>query len=319
MTYTVKELRSDFVSKLISLGISPDFTLNPALSSVLSEIDVLIGSMGIKDHEENVKVSQEDNLISFTFRDDYGNLHAIGINLINPKNPNNFQCIFIKEEDLKTFDDEPYQQRTIIKKDIELEANNYIIVTTYGSVANDLHCDEKTCNNKTWRDNCRYSSTGIMLTKEEIDYGNNLLAEPYMTVKPTALLYIPHKDRFAPDSNSRKSQKNRTIISREYLDTALIYQEDKIKGTVFKSRIPLNQENGLRNMNIDDVYLNAPKEVFIPPLENWEIDLMITSESNPIIQEALEHLADGREYFTYDSTKDLTFERKGYEIGLSTK
>lgn len=319
MEYTVKELRSDFVSKLLSLGISPDFTLNPALSSVLAEIDILIGSMGIKDDEDKVKVSQESNLISFTYRDEYDNAYILGINLIDPKNPRNFQCIFIKEEYSKTNAEEPFQQRTTIKKDIELELNNYLNMTTFGAVTDDLHCQLDTCNNKTWSETSQYSSTGIMLTKEEIDYGRTVIDDPLMKVDTYTLLYIPHKDRFASSKESRSLQKSRTIIRRKFLDTASLYKEDKINSTQFSSIVPLNQENGLRDMNVDEIYYNGPKEVFIPPLENWEIDLMITSEANPIIQESLKNLSTGREDFTYDSTKDPTFERKGFEIGLGTK
>ncbi len=315
MKYTVKELKSDILSKLISLGISPNYKDTPATSSALAEINSLLESLGTDDSIDEIEMNQDGNKLYFAYRDESDVLYAIGLTVFDP---NYFRCVYIKEEQKINLEAGPYTKRTAIEKDVVLEDNNYISIFTSGSAIDDLYCDLNCCNNNVWSEFERYSSTGVMLTKEEINYGRAKLNENIHDASVSSMLYIPHKAKFAPDVTVRNLERKRIVISREYLDTAYLYIENKDNSTRFYSKVPLNQEHGLRDMEIDEAYEKCPKEVFIPPLENWEIDLIITSEKNPNVQEGLKYLAIGRDSFTYDSKNDKNFERVGFADTLET-
>lgn len=307
MEYTVRELRNNILSKLNALGINPRFKENPALSSAIAEID---GFMYLFEQCDDIKVNQEDNKISFTYRDNNGNTYAYGITC---HEPNEFRCVLISECTTNSSKQGTIRQRSAIEKRVSLEENNYITISTFGSTIDDRDCHFGKCNNSPWREYERYSASGIMLNKETISYGCFELEEDFSDVKVETMLYIPHKAVYAPDRNISKLQRTRTMITREYLDTAALIIEDRDKKTLYCSSVPLSQENGLRNMEVPNEYMACPREVFIPPLEKWEIDIMITSESNLKVQDGLKNLALGREGYSYSSTDNKTFERQGFE------
>lgn len=313
MEYTVTELRSNILSKLFDLGIIPKFKENPALSSALAEIDGLIDTIPADKIGENVRVKQVDKAITFTCADEDDNVYAFGITSYEPAS---FKCFLLTEKLAVYPNEEPVQQRNVIEKIVSIEENNYLNITTSGSTIDNYECPIGKCNNSVWQENERYSAEGIMTKKEIINYKRGEINDDYKTVSIDRMLYIPRKSKIAFDEFIESLISKKTTISREYLDTARIFINDKENNRVFASSVPLNQENGLRNMEVEDHYLNAPAEVFIPPVEDWEIDLMITSESNPKVQEGLEHLASGRNKYSYDSTTDKLFERTGYNDNI---
>lgn len=315
MVYSVKEFRSDPLSKLLSIGVSPRFKENPAFSSALAEIDSLLSKMDIDDMSDTIEVTQNGSRISFTCRGANNEIYGFGITAFEPTD---FRCVYVSEEDI-TKEKCKYSQRTAIEKNIILEDNNYVTITTLGSTIDDNYPDEKKCHNACWSEEERYSSTGIMLKKENITYKPSILNEDFMSASISSMLYVPHKHMIAPDDNTRELTRKRTLLCRDYLDTASYYVEDKDMASVYSTKVPLNQEHGLRDMEIDEVYQRCPNEVFIPPAENWEIDLMITSESNPTVQAGLKSLSLGRESFSYDSTNDPRFERTGFIDSYGTK
>lgn len=315
MEYSVKEFRSDPVSKLLSIGVSPRFKENPAFSSALAEIDALLSKMNIDDMSDTIKVTSNGSRISFTCRGANNEIYGFGITAFESTD---FRCVYVKEEDIAK-DKCKYFQRTAIEKNIILEENNYITITTLGSTIDDNYPDEKKCHNACWSEEERYSSTGIMLKKENITFRPSLINEEFMSASISSMLYVPHKHMLAPDDGTRELSRKRTLLCRDYIDTASLYIEDKDTESIYSTKVPLNQEHGLRDMEIDEVYKKCPKEVFIPPAENWEIDLMITSESNPTVQEGLKQLALGRENFNYDSNNDPRFERTGFSDSYGIK
>lgn len=315
MKFSVKEFRSDPLSKLSSIGVSPKFKENPAFSSALAEIDSLISKMNIDDASDNIEVTATDTKLSFTCRDADNKIYAFGISVFEPTD---FRCVFVEEEDV-IHEDRKCHQRTVIEKNILLEENNYITITTLGATLDNKYPEANKCNNVNWSESERYSSTGIMLKKENITYKPTIINEDFMKTSINSMLYILHKSLLSPDEHTRELARQRMILCRDYLDTASIFIEDKDMNSRFSAKVPLNQEQGLRDMEIDEVYKKCPKEVFIPPAEKWEIDLMITSESNPTVQEGLKNLSVGRDTFSYDSTKDPRFERQGFIDSYGTK
>ncbi len=310
MEYTVAELRGDILSKLFDLGIIPKFKENPALSSALVEIDRLIDTIPADKLGGNVRVKQVNQAITFTCADEDDNAYAFGITSYEPTS---FKCFLLTQKSTISPEEEPIQQRSVVEKIISIEGNNYLNITTSGSTIDNYKCPIGKCNNSVWQENERYSAEGIMLKKEVVNYKRGEINEDFKTVSIDTMLYIPRKANLAVDENIENLRSKKTTISREYIDIARVFIQDKENKTMFCSSVPLKQENGLRNMEVEDLYLNAPSEVFIPPAEDWEIDLMITTESNPKVQEGLEHLASGRNKYSYDSTTDKLFERTGFD------
>ncbi|MDE6292485.1 MAG: hypothetical protein K2L98_02255 [Bacilli bacterium] len=309
MEYTVAELRNNILSRLYDLGINSNFKENPALSSALAEIDDLIAKIPSKNLKGEGNVKQQNNAITYTCIDEDDNAYAFGITSYEP---NSFKCFFLTEKHSIPMDGEPMQQRSVIEKNVSLESNNYLTITTFGSTIDDHKCQVGKCNNTVWQELERFSAEGIMMKKEINNYVRGQLQEDFKTVSIDSMLYIPRKANISSDERIESLRTKRVILSREYLDIARLFIEDKVNQTTFISSVPLNQENGLRTMVVDEIYLTAPKEVIIPPVEGWEVDLMITSESNPKVQEGLKGLSNDRTSFSYDSATNKLFERKGF-------
>lgn len=310
MEYTVAELKNNMLSKLFDLGISPKFKENPALSSALAEIDGLIELIPQDKITDEPKVKQLDKAITFTCVDEDDNAYALGLTSYDSTS---FKCFLLTEKSTVSADEVPVQQREVIEKIVSLEGNNYLTITTSGSTIDNYNVEIGRCNNSVWQEIENYSASGIMLKKEISNFKRGELKEDFKTVSIDSMLYIPRKALLANDEFVEELRTRRSVLSREYLDTAYYYVEDKENGTFFSSSVPLNQEKGLRSMEVDDVYTKAPKEVFIPPVEDWEIDLMITSESNPKVQDGLKSLSNGRSNYSYDSSTDKRFERIGFK------
>ena len=313
MEYTVTELKSNMLSKLFELGISPKFKENPALSSALAEIEGLIDTIPLDKVQEEPNVKQHERAITFTCIDNEDNAYALGLTSYDSTS---FKCFLLTEKSSIPMDGFPMHQRDVIEKTVSIEGNKYLTITTSGSSIDDYKAEKGECNNSVWQETENYSSKGIMLKKEIINFKRGVLKEDFKTASIDSMLYIPRKSILAHDEFINNLRAKRTVLSREHLDTAYLYIEDRENNTFFSSSVPLNQESGLRNMVVDDVYLNGPKEVFIPPVETWEIDLMITSESNPKVQEGLKSISQGREKYSYDSTTDKRFERIGFKDSL---
>ncbi|MCX4365182.1 MAG: hypothetical protein OSJ70_05360 [Bacilli bacterium] len=309
MEYTVSELKNGILSKLYELGISPKFKENPAFSSALSEINGLINNIPLDNIDDEPKVKQFDKAITFTYTDDSDIAYALGLTSYDS---NSIKCFLLTEKSSIPKDGEPMHQRSVIEKTISLEGKNNLSITTLGSTIDNYQCPIDKCNNSVWQETEKYSSCGLMLKKEIVHYTRGELNENFKTASIDSMLYIPRKALIASDENIESLRSRRTVISREYLDTAHLFIDDFANNLTFSSSVPLNQESGLRNMNIDEVYMNFPKEVFIPPVEDWELDLMICGESNPKVQEGLKDLSHGRVNYSYDSTMDKKFERIGF-------
>lgn len=309
MEYSVAELRNNILSRLYDLGINSNFKENPALSSALAEIDELIAKIPSKNLKGEGNVKQQNNAITYTCIDEDDNAYAFGITSYDPSS---FKCFFLTEKNSIPMDGEPMRQRSVVEKTVTLESNNFLTITTFGSTIDNHKCNVGQCNNTVWQELERFSAEGIMMKKEINDYVRGQLQEDFNTVSIDSMLYIPRKANLSVDERIESLRTKRVMLSREYLDTARLFIDDKGNKTTFISSVPLNQENGLRSMVVDEIYLNAPKEVYIPPLEEWEVGLMITSESNPKVQEGLKALSNDRTSFCYDSGTNKQFERTGF-------
>lgn len=305
MIYKVKHLRENLPTIMMNMGLSQDFKENPAFSSALVEIDSILSNIGSSSLDET-EVYQKDKDLSFSFKDADDNYYAFGINMIDPRF---FRCVAIKQLASDYVENKEVKKRVVIEKNVMLEDNNYISIATNGSSINNAYCSPETCRSNEWRVTERYSSSGIMVNKETKEFKDSLLKKRFDDVSVDDMLYISHHSSLPNVRYSTKYLANRILLSREYLDTAHIYMEDKINKKTFYSVVPLNQDEGLRNMNINEEYTMYPKDIVIPALEDWEIDLMITSESNQKVQEGLKSLAIGRSGYAYNSAKDSQFER----------
>ena len=105
--------------------------------------------------------------------------------------------------------------------------------------------------------------------------------------------------------------KTNTLLTRDKLDTARWFVDDRRKGTRYSATIPLSKEYGLRDMIIPNGF-NNNRDIVISPLSTEEIEVMIQSEKNPKVREGLRAYATGRENYYYNSADDKNFVYEGF-------
>lgn len=306
MNYNVKELREKLYEKISGLGIDSKFKENPAYASALERIEELIGQMNMFEAAEVVNVKEEQGKISFDWTSPFGIKYSMNISCSSSET---FRCIYTQEENRGTF-----KEKTAIEELATIDKSGFITLITNGAMANNIDCDINKCNNSTWAERSYYTANGIMRDREYKGFSTDELTESIDKASVSSMLNIP-RSAFNFGFWHDKYEE-RTLLVREKLDTARIIAEDRTKGIKYSAVTWLNQEHGLRDMELaggNDIY---PQDVVIPPLSKEEIEAMIQRESNPKVAEGLRAYAVGRENYYYNSAEDLNFVSEGISQGM---
>lgn len=303
MNYNVIELRKKIDEKIMGLGVDPKFRNNPAYYSVLSEIDGLISQMNMFESAEDVEVFEQDGQIVFNWKSPEENLYSV---VISSPSANAFRCI--RSTIKKPFiglNGKIVNQREVVEKGAILDNNNFITLTTASSMIDDYECEAGICNNSTWSEKKLYTSQGVMRDRENVSYPNGPLSQSIQRPNIDAMLYIP-RGGFGADYYESK-----TILTRDKLDTAHMYYEEKGSGIRYSATVPLSQNNGLQDMILRGGYNPFDREIIIPPLSPDEIESMLQSEKNKLVAEGLKEYAKDREIYSYNSQDDPSFIYQG--------
>ncbi len=306
MNYSVKELREKLEEKVAGLGIDPKFKENPAFTSALVEINNLISQMNMFEAAETVTVKEEENKISFDWTSTVGERYSMSI---YSSSPETFRCIRTKEE--KPFvgtNGQTIREKSVVEEVATIDESGFITLTTNGSMVDNFDCGVGKCNNSTWAEKKFYTSDGVMINREYKGFSRKELIEDFDRARVDSMLYIPRRAfdlGFCHDK-----YETRTLLTREKLDTARIFSEDKTRGIRYNATTPLNQEHGLRDMVLPggDPY---PQNVVISPLSQEQIEAMIQKESNPKVKKGLREYAVDREIYFYNSSDDKYFISEG--------
>ena len=243
--YSVSELRNKIVEKMLSLGVSEKFKDNPAFSSVLSEIDSLIGTMNIMGDSDKVMVTQEDGKISFEYTskgDETKYSMSIGCSKTDE-----FSCI-------KTEEKKPWmsnagsmvRQKEIIEKHAIISKEGFITLTTNSASLDDIDCQRGQCNNSVSSCQCYYTNDGVMREKEYKLFGRGPLGEDIAKAKVNSALLIARESFGTGFWNNRYRYREKLL--RDKFDTARLIIEDKNKDIFYSGIVQLSGENGYRNM-----------------------------------------------------------------------
>lgn len=306
MNYSVKELREKLEEKVAGLGIDPKFKENPAFTSALVEINNLISQMNMFEAAETVTVKEEENKISFDWTSTVGERYSMSI---YSSSPETFRCIRTKEE--KPFvgtNGQTIREKSVVEEVATIDESGFITLTTNGSMVDNFDCGVGKCNNSTWAEKKFYTSDGVMINREYKGFSRKELIEDFDRARVDSMLYIPRR---AFDLGFwHDKYETRTLLTREKLDTARIFSEDKTRGIRYNATTPLNQEHGLRDMVLPggDPY---PQNVVISPLSQEQIEAMIQKESNPKVKKGLREYAVDREIYFYNSSDDKYFISEG--------
>ncbi len=302
MSYSVQELRDNLSEKILSLGISRDFLNNPAYKAALEEIDELISQLNMFEEAKEVMVESDGTNISFKFTGPDATAYYVEI---SKKDDKCFKCF--KTEERKPYlgtNGEYIKEKNMLEDIITLDDSGFVVIETNGSFVNDINASNGLCNNTCWAQKKTYNANGVMQEREYIGFPTGVLNEPYDRVTSNSSLYLARR---AFDGTLANFYEARTILRRDKLDTARIYAEDKTRDLKYSAVIPLNQEHGLRDMNMMGGYDPYLKEIAIRPLSLEEVERMLEKEKDPKIKEGLKAFAQGRENYQYNSLDDPYF------------
>lgn len=305
--YNVKELREKLVEKVAGLGIEPKFKENPAYASAISEINSLIGQMNMFESAESVTVQEEQGSISFNWISPVGVKYSMSISCSSPET---FSCV--RTEEKKPFigtNGQTIREKNVIEQVATIDKSGFITLITNGSMVDNIDCSVGKCNNTTWAEKKYYTANGVMRDREYKGFSRGELTEDFDRTRVGSMLYIP-RQAFGFGFWHDKYE-TRTLLTRDKLDTARIFSEDKSKGIRYSAITPLNQEHGLRDMVLPGGYDPYPQDVVISPLSHEEIETMIQRENNPKVAEGLRVYAVGRENYYYSTSEDKYFVSEG--------
>lgn len=299
MYYSVEELDKNLEEKLFELGVDPRFKENPAFEAALSNIKGLILNMGIFlfDKAKNVTVKQEGKGMYFEWISEDGKKYLMNIYSLNP---DTFTCVRTEEYvPFVSSDGKTVRSKGAIEEIATIDKYGFITLTENTSFVDNVDCNFDECYNTTHTSKKYYTSKGVMRDREDKGFSRCKIPFSFDFVKAGIMLNTPR------NSNNHKYQTRTTLI-REKLDTAQMVVEVDGKGVIYSAKTRLDQQHGLRDM---EVYTGGsyPQDVVIPPLSQEEIEEMIQRESNPKIAEGLRECAVGRENYYYNSAEDRNF------------
>lgn len=303
--YNLYELIEHLGEKVTTLGIDPRFKENPAFSSVIHEIDILLSSMNLeKEEKEKLHVTVKEGRISFSCTTNQGRKYTCEISCSSPET---FKCIFTEERSPK---EQPYREKYVIEKKATIDEYGFITLTTCGANIHSIEGDQNHCSITSRAERSYYTSYGIMRDKEIKTFKPGELFSSFDGASINDMLYTPRQG-FDGQFFSDKYQ-SRTLLTRERLDVARVVIDDKKRQTMYVASLPLNQEFGLRDMYINGGY-SYPREVVIPPLSKEEIEEKIARERDPKVMEGLRAYVKDRETYSYDSKNDPYFKYEGFD------
>lgn len=303
MDYSVWELQEKLDDKISKLGIDEKFKENPAYDSALSEIQEVITQMNIPQENNEIIVSEKTGSIAFEWTSEFGDSYSLRI---SSSKPNSFRCVQVEEqippEDKK---EQVIRKKVVVEKIATIDEAGNISLVTNGAVIHNINCPSGKYNNSTWAEKKMYTSNGVMCNREYKSFPDAQLTGSLDEAIVDSLLFIPRQAFVAGFWDNK--YETHTFLVRDKLDTAKIVFEDKINGIMYRAITPLNQEHGLRDMELLPGYEHCPQDIVISPLSQEQIDAMIQRENNPKIQEGLKSYAVDRDVYSYDSKKDKNF------------
>jgi len=305
--YSVKELRDKLVEHVLGLGINSKFKENPAFSSVISQIDNLIAQMNMFEASEKVTADEENNRITFEWRSQTGEKYSM---IISCPKPETIEAIKVEEKTAFIGKNgKLIKEKNVIENIATLDKYGGINLISNSSTIDNVDCQIGKCNNTTSSERKYYISKGIMTEREYKGFSTAELSVDLDKAKIDEMLIIP-RNAFIIGSPWHNKYDSRTLLVRDKLDTARIASEDRTKGIEYRAITPLDQEHGLRNMNLSGGNDPYPQDIEIFPLSQEEIETMIENENNSKVEEGLRELAKGRTTYSYDSSKDEKFYYK---------
>lgn len=308
MHYNISELRANLGEKVEELGISPAFKENPAYDTALDSINALLGEIysELPDQIKETQVSLKNGVISFACDLPFGKKYAMSILC---DDSTTFRCIRTQEKaPYIGTGGVMYRCKDVIEKVVTVdEKSGHMTLTTNGAW---LYADDSMkgeCRNSTSSEKCDYTSDGIMERRETKIFGTGKLSEDYNRAGIGSMLYIP-RSAFGMSLWSDKYE-DRTLLTREKLDTARLVVEDKKKNIKYNATVQLSSQYGLKNMRLD--ITDLPEDITIMPLLPAEIDELIQSEKDPRVAAGLRKYAVGRDQYFYNSRDDRYFVCEG--------
>lgn len=306
---TVSDLRKNLEQVVLDLGADPKFEDNPAFSNVLKEIQRLIGNMQIGDKEETLSVHMEDHSAYFK----YNNPENKGENfefLITLSGANKIVATLQHSNTEYDSNQHPIRKRSTTEINSYLDKYGFITIDKKIGLADNIDCDKN-----------QYNITPI--ASRDV-YNNNGLMQEHEQMTSRKVDKIPGNIDFVPGFSQVATMENRssgyyayyTKWTRDSIDTAQVYVDDKDKGIEYKTVMPLSLQHGPRRMEIQglDEY---PEEVIIPTIDEKKIQQIIDMEKNEAVREGLKKYVSGRSQgengIYYDSNNDPKFIREGLE------
>lgn len=279
----------------------------------LSEIDSLISTMNMFEIADTVLVTEKDNEISFEWFSPVNEKYCFKI---IKDNENVFRCIKTSERNLGFSSElnKDLREKTATEEIVTLESSGFISIIENNSIVYNTNKKIGACDNTVSSERKYYTNDGIMRDRQYKGYKTGELTEDFDRVRTSSMLYIP-RQAFGYGF-WHNNYETTTILTREKLDIARIYHEDKAKGIRYSSKTVLNSEYGLRDMNLQggNPY---PLEATISPISKNEIELLIKKERNQKVMDALRKLSAGRENYYYNSNQDPNFVCEGITDGMT--
>ncbi len=301
MNYSVKELRDSLGDKILGLGVTSTFKENPSFGVALIEVDMLLAQMNMFQVADKITVREDERGISFSWDSNYDVRYDFSL---VARGERAFTCI-VTEERKPTLNKEGNLERIkrVVEKVAVLKEDGEVVLTTNGSMVSGIE-NEDFSHNKAWCDRKVYDAKGVMREREFRTYPENILGEIIDNLKTDSILYVPRQAFIHGFMSDRYDSRN--LMVRNKIDTAKVLVEDRANNKKFMGEVELNLQYGLRNLTLDRDFA-YPREVLIKPKTADEIDSMIKSVHNPVIEEGLREYAKGRENYYYSSVEDKTF------------
>lgn len=310
MSYNVRELIEKLEEKVEGLGIDPEFKENPAFQKAINRIHSNIVRMTMTPEEEKrVNVTEQEGKIEFQWRTQFGNTYGMTITCTKP---NEFVCTTIEEKAPRRLNDgKMAREKTIIEDIATMKPDSkFLELVTNGATIDDIDCERFVSNVTPWARRYEYLPTGVMQECEEKIFNPLTMNMDFDKVDETHSLFYP-RVAFENGSMSCNHYATDDLITRNKLDTAHVYSEDRNKGTKYVAYEKLSSEYGYQDLVLQGG--GHSKEIIIEPLSKEEIERMIDSHPDPKVREGLRIFAKGREEYSYNSVEDPAFTYEGFE------
>ena len=279
MYYSIKELKEGIISKLIKLGINQRFLENPSFTICLNEITKLIDEMNIPeiDDYEKCLVTEKDGNIQFEFTNMFGKKYIFNLSI---DSRNIIRCIKTEYEiPFVSINGNVIKRNNIKEIVIKTDDRGCITLCTNVALISNIDCKEGESNISNYTIREYYTPEGIMKEKEEKIFERIKVEKDINDMDADLSLCIPRESYCNSQvSNSYIIYK---LLTRDRIDTAMLYYENRKLDTYNNVIVPLSQKNGLIKMELSyPIFDLLNREIIIEPLSRSEIEEMINSESN---------------------------------------